>query len=295
VASLYGPLYEGIWRESLLLPGQHELFASLASEYAAAYGLSQEDAERELELAWREEADRSRATFPAHVSNEELAAYYSAADGIPVALYWHSLRPDRYALHSVAALHAVQQFAEGPRVYEHGHGVGSTAILFERHGLETTLGDVSSAYRDFARTRLEARRLPARFVDLTEQQPEEGAFDAVVSLDVLEHVPDPVGEVRRLRALLRPGGLLALNVAFGRNPATPEHLIARRLGFVDRVRSLGFERIASPSLLVFYRRPLSRARSLLYRVQDAPAALAEDARARWPALAATRAERIPPV
>jgi len=35
-------------------------------------------------------------------------------------------------------------------------------------------------------------------------------FDAVVLWDVLEHLPDPVAAVRRIGALLRPGGVIAL-------------------------------------------------------------------------------------
>jgi SAM-dependent methyltransferase len=39
----------------------------------------------------------------------------------------------------------------------------------------------------------------------------EGSFDVVTMWDVVEHLADPLSELRRARRLLRPGGLLALS------------------------------------------------------------------------------------
>ncbi len=286
MARTYGPQYERLWADALLLPGHTRLFESLAAEGAEYLGASDEEMQERLRRSWQIRAATLHESFPAGASPSELASYYAEQEhGLVHSLYWHSLEPDRYALHAVAGLHVVQEFAEGRRVLDFGHGIGSATILFARHGFEITLADVSDVYRSFARWRLERRALRAAFVDLLEDEPEHGAFDAIVSFDVLEHVPDPLETVARLRTWLRPGGVLVMNVAFGVDPENPEHLLPRRRGVLDRIRSLGFERIASPTLLVFYRREIGAVRRRLYRLQDLAPAVRDDLVHRWPAAA----------
>src|ERR1051325_2056589 len=49
-------------------------------------------------------------------------------------------------------------------------------------------------------------------------------FDFVISAEVMEHVPPPIGiAFRNLRSLLRPSGLLVLSVPFSQEPDTVEH------------------------------------------------------------------------
>lgn len=102
-------------------------------------------------------------------------------------------------------------------------------------------------------------------------------YDVIVSLDVLEHIPSPVDAVEALTRLLKPGGLLILNIAFGLREDTPEHLVPRRLNVLDRIRGLGLQKANMDTFQVFFKSAVPGP-SLLRRSADVCFALWEDAR-----------------
>ena len=50
--------------------------------------------------------------------------------------------------------------------------------------------------------------------DITDIPEPDGSFDAILCIEVLEHVPDPIGAVKELSRLLSPGGRLILTAPF---------------------------------------------------------------------------------
>jgi len=97
----------------------------------------------------------------------------------------------------------------GPlRILEVGAGTGSNLALLQRYGTVEAIEPDDGA-RAFAEARsgltLKGGYLPDVPLD-------DGAYDLIVLLDVLEHIPDDVGALAYLKAKLAPGGKLLVTV-----------------------------------------------------------------------------------
>jgi ubiquinone/menaquinone biosynthesis C-methylase UbiE len=66
----------------------------------------------------------------------------------------------------------------------------------------------------------------------------DGFFDAVTMFDVLEHIPDPIGALREIQRVLRPGGLFHLFLPLERQPFTIYALLFR-LGWKSKQEHCG--------------------------------------------------------
>ena len=65
-------------------------------------------------------------------------------------------------------------------------------------------------------------------------------------MDVLEHVPDPVGTLASVLPALTRAGCAVVAMGFGYDPQRPMHLVHTPRPFLSGVRSLGLEREKPP-------------------------------------------------
>ena len=95
-----------------------------------------------------------------------------------------------------------------PRILDVGCGTGANLLMLSEYG-EAEGVDISEDALAFCRERgLDKVRLGAG-----EQLPyEDGTFDLVTALDVVEHMDDDLAGLREMRRVLRPGGRVLLFV-----------------------------------------------------------------------------------
>ena len=120
-----------------------------------------------------------------------------------------------------------------------GDGLGFDSLALAQAGHAVTCFDLPGALSTFAGRMIGASNATVQMVTNATGL-SDGAFDAVVCLDVLEHVPDVPGELERIRRCLKPGGVLVVHAPF--------YFIHR-----NAVTHLGSNRRYSGSLALFRR------------------------------------------
>jgi 2-polyprenyl-3-methyl-5-hydroxy-6-metoxy-1,4-benzoquinol methylase len=131
-----------------------------------------------------------------------------------------------------------------PLAVDYGSGVGTAALRLAELGYRVTIADVPGRTLDFARARIARHGIPIGVIEITEDGPElsAGAWDIIVSFDVLEHVPDPAAVGRALVRALAQGGGACIGVTFDlSNAEWPHHLPAGHKRFREHRWGLYFQ------------------------------------------------------
>ena len=135
-----------------------------------------------------------------------LYADYHARDGGNQAS-WDRLM-GRIFRESADLLCATRKMSGSARVLDVGCGFGGFVDLMRKRGWDAEGVDPSPAAVEAATQKGREVRLGR----LEELQVDQGSYDAVTMFYVLEHLPDPMGALRKAFDLLVPGGTLLIRV-----------------------------------------------------------------------------------
>jgi SAM-dependent methyltransferase len=96
------------------------------------------------------------------------------------------------------------------RILDVGAGTGALSLAAAELGHEVTAVDLSGEMLGRGRTKAAERRLDVTFVEGRAESPPDGPFDAVITRHLLWTLPAPVEALRAWRAVVVPGGRLAV-------------------------------------------------------------------------------------
>lgn len=162
---------------------------------------------------WRSSAESGRGRLPTDFASSS-ALGHSAFVPPASEFHWHSAGPSAVHAHVTQPIVRRLDAAQAQRVLDIGCGNGWFAAGLVRCGFDAVGVDVSESGIEVARNNhpeVDYRRL-----DLMQVLPDDlrGQFDAVVAIDLLDHVLLPREVLRQALHALRPGGLLIVTIPY---------------------------------------------------------------------------------
>mgnify|MGYP006424649451 CR=1 FL=1 len=196
------------WEQSLLLPGYDYLLDSKLSEIEEYLSISRINALERCIHAAKDNANEWRKYNPK--TTEEINEFYKQSNiYIFDLMWWHSITMGLSPLRRINFL----EFAIDQKItkyLDYGCGIGSTGILFAKHGFDVTLADIGFYVLNFAKWRFQKRNLDLQTIHLPCSLPKE-KYELISSFDVLEHVKNLREIVYDIYTALMPGGYFIFN------------------------------------------------------------------------------------
>jgi len=119
-------------------------------------------------------------------------------------------------------------------VLELGCSHGSFVALLQQSGYDAAGIEMSPWVVEFAKTTFD---IPVFVGPVEAMGFGDRKFDVVALMDVLEHLPDPVGTMRRALELLSPGGILLIQTPQFKEEMTYEALLETNAPFLEQFKS----------------------------------------------------------
>ena len=120
------------------------------------------------------------------------------------------------------------------KVLELGCSHGSFVALLRQAGYDASGMEMSPWVVEFAQ---ETFAIPMAVGPVENTELEAGAYDVVALMDVLEHLPDPVGTMSHALRLLKPDGILLIQTPQAKDEMTYPALVETNAPFLEQFKS----------------------------------------------------------
>ena len=205
----------------------------LAGRISTALGVPREEARERLveeyvSLGTNVRRDLTRHRIPPHTWSDGLVRFYESTDAFFYELCAWNSTTEKRRQRSWIVEHLSHRSPKPLSILTYGDGLGFDGVEFTLAGHAVTCFEISPRYRGFAERLAHDHGISIEWLD-REEDLVGRRFDAIVCLDVLEHVPDPPRLVRQLAELLAPEGELIVHAPFWLvDGGTTTHLTANR-------------------------------------------------------------------
>ncbi|HYE37785.1 class I SAM-dependent methyltransferase [Methylocaldum sp.] len=119
------------------------------------------------------------------------------------------------------------------RTLELGCAHGAFVALLRQVGFDSTGLELSPWVVDFSRRTF---KVPVLCGPVEEQQIEPASLDVIALMDVLEHLPDPVGTIRHCLGLLKPDGILVIQTPRYQEQKAYDEMVVRDDPFLEQLK-----------------------------------------------------------
>ena len=165
------------------------------------------------ELGWNVRQELARWQLAPHVWNDRLVEFYQHTDAFLFETICWNRTVAKHKIRSWIGQFMRRSCADTARVLTFGDGLGIDSLFLSQAGYAVDYFEVSDKCVRFANSLAERSNCPLNVLDHKDKIP-LGAYEAVLCLDVLEHVPNPCELVRELTEYLKPGGFLIVHAPF---------------------------------------------------------------------------------
>ncbi len=170
----------------------------------------------------------SQASLEPFVWSENLVQFYEQTNAFLYELVLWNRNSIKRRMRSYIAKYLTAQRENGLNVLCIGDGLGFDSFYFAQAGHKVTYYEVPGYTHSFASRLFTLAGADIKITSGHEQIASE-FFDAVVCLDVLEHIPDVPDFLALITGYLRPGGIFIVHAPFYMIHSTnPTHLKVNR-------------------------------------------------------------------